>query len=341
MPRGTTTRNAATNSVAYVNARSRISIYRSTHDARRTTHGHSWQLLDHVVVRLGATIPEELPGPAHLLDHVEVHLRDYELVFVLAAFRQEVSARIHEVARAVELADVPRCLDADPIDTSHEVAVCHRVRGLLELPQVLRQALHRRRRIEHDLGTVQAEQSRAFGEVAVIADVDADRGVPRLEDGIAEVAGLEEELLPEAGRVRDVDLAVLAEVAAVGVDDGGGVVVDTRHLALIDRHDHHHLVFLRELLHPLDRRAGNRLGDVVPLGVLARTEVGAVEHFLQTKDLHALLACFLYIGKVLLEHCVADLRDRRVGIVDGVRHLDEATDDFSHYHLEITTFLSV
>src|SRR6266478_6359906 len=201
MPRGTTTRNAATNSVAYVNARSRISIHRSTHDARRTTHGRSWQLLDHVVVRLGATIPEELPGPAHLLDHVEVHLRDYELVFVLAAFRQEVSARIHEVARAVELADVPRCLDADPVDAAHEVAVRHRVRGLLELPQVLRQALHRRRRVEDNLGAMEAEQSRALGEMAVITDVDPDCRVARLEDGVAKVAGFEKKLLPESGNL--------------------------------------------------------------------------------------------------------------------------------------------
>ena len=83
------------------------------------------------------------------------------------------------------------------------------------------------------------------GKVPVVADVDADRRVARLEHRVAEVAGLEEVLLPEARGVRDVVLAVLAEVAAVGVVDRGGVVVDAGLLALVDRDDHRHLVFLR------------------------------------------------------------------------------------------------
>src|SRR5258706_6232429 len=216
MPRGTTTRNAATNSVAYVGARSRISVHRSTHDARRTTLGRSRQLPDHVVVGLGPAVAEELPRAPDLLDHIEVHLRDDELVFVLAALRQEVAARIHEVARAVELPHVPRRFDADAVAASHEVAVRDGMGRLFQLPQVLRQPLHRRRRIEDDFRTVEAEQSRALGKVPVIADVDADRCVPGLENRVSKVAGLEEELLPEARRVRDVVLAVFAEVAAVG-----------------------------------------------------------------------------------------------------------------------------
>src|SRR5947207_13732107 len=192
-----------------------------THDAPRTTHGSSWKLPYQVVVGVGPAVAEELPCAPDVLDDVEVHLRDDELVLVLAALRQEVAARIDEVARAVELPDLPRHFDADAIDAAHEVTVGDRVGRLFELPQILREPLHRRRRIEHDLGAVQAEQSRSLGEVAVITDVDADRGVAGLEDGVAEVAGLEEELFPEAGRVRDVVLAVLAEVAAVGVDHGG------------------------------------------------------------------------------------------------------------------------
>src|SRR2546430_4743116 len=63
---GTTTRKKATNSVAYVNARNRISIHRPTHYARRTTHGRSRQLPHHVVVGLGPAVAEELPGAPHL-----------------------------------------------------------------------------------------------------------------------------------------------------------------------------------------------------------------------------------------------------------------------------------
>ena len=136
-------------------------------------------------------------------------------------------------------------------------------------------------------------------------------------------------------------LAVLAEVAAVGVDDRGGIVIDAGHLAFVDRHDHHHLVLLGELLHQLDRGPRDRLGDVAPLRVLAGAEVGAVEDFLQAEELDALLACFLYIRKVLVHHGVPDLGDRGAGVIDRIRHLDEPADHFSHHHLEITTFLSV
>src|SRR5688572_32270716 len=55
----------------------------------------------------------------------------------------------------------------------------YRVRRLFELPQVLRQPGHRGRRIEDDLGAVQPEQASPFGEMAVVADVDADRSEER------------------------------------------------------------------------------------------------------------------------------------------------------------------
>src|SRR5690606_11387273 len=95
------------------------------------------QLLDHVLVGVRPAVAVELPGPARVLDHVEVHLGDHQLVVVLAAGGQEVAARIHEVAGAVELADVPRRLGADPVRAAHEVAVGDRVGRLLQLPQVL------------------------------------------------------------------------------------------------------------------------------------------------------------------------------------------------------------
>jgi hypothetical protein len=83
---------------------------------------------------------------------------------------------------------------------------------LLELPQVLTQAGDRRRRVEDDLGAVEAEFAPALGEVAVVTDIDADLTDRGVEDRIAEVAGPKVELLPETGiTVRDVVLAVATE----------------------------------------------------------------------------------------------------------------------------------
>ena len=60
------------------------------------------------------------------------------------------------------------------VDGADEVAVGHGVGRLLELPQVLGEAGDGGRGVEDDLGAVQAQAARAFGEVAVVADVDAD-----------------------------------------------------------------------------------------------------------------------------------------------------------------------
>src|SRR4029079_12584425 len=122
-------------------------------------------------------------------------------------------------------------------------------------------------------------------EVAVVTDVRADLRVARLEDREPEVARTEEELLPELVRVRDVVLAVLAEVRAVGIEDRRAVVVDAWLLALVERNHHRHLVLLRVRLHHLGRGPGDRLRRVVPKLVLARTEVGTVEDLLQSEDL--------------------------------------------------------
>ena len=72
----------------------------------------------------------------------------------------------------------------------------------------------------------------------------------RLKNGIARIAGSEIKLFPKARMaMRDVVLAIFAEVFAVGVDNGGSVVVDAGHLDFVDGDDEHHLIFLGDLLH--------------------------------------------------------------------------------------------
>ena len=104
--------------------------------------------------------------------------------------------------------------------------------------------------------------------------------------------GPEVELLPEALHVRDVRLAVLAQVLAVGVDHRRRVVVDARGLRvlLVHRDDEDHARLLGEVLHPLRGRAvRDQLGVAVVLGVLDLAEVRAVEQLLEEHHLRALL----------------------------------------------------
>src|SRR5918993_4992735 len=124
-------------------------------------------------VGLGPPVPIELPRVAHLLNQPEVEIGDDEFIAVAAADREYLPARVAEVALPVELADIPGRFDADAIDRADEIAVRYRVCRLLEFPQVLGKARHGRRRVEHDFGTVETEDPRAFGEMAVVADVNA------------------------------------------------------------------------------------------------------------------------------------------------------------------------
>src|SRR4051794_31119075 len=257
-------------------------------------------------VGVGAAVPVELPLIAHLADHVEVEIADDDLLVLAAAELPDVvAARVHELAAAVErhgLVAVLVVLPADPVGGGDEVAVRGRRGGLLDLPEAVRQARLGRVRGEHDLRAVQAQLAPPLGEVPVVADVDADRPDRGLEDGVAEVAGAEVELLPELLEVRDVVLAVLAEDGAVGIHHDGGVVVDPRLVLLVDREDHHHLQLLRELREALHRGAVGRLGVVVVLGVLGDAEVGAVEELLEADDLRTLLRCLPREALVLRDH---------------------------------------
>src|SRR5260370_668850 len=119
----------------------------------------------------------------------------------------------------------------------------------------------------------------SVGFRAAVTDVDADAGVTRLEDGVAGVHWREIKLFPEAWvTMGNVVLAVFAEVAAIGIDDGGGVEVDAGHFDFVDRDNKNHLVFLSELLHGGDRRtARNPFGELVPAGFLLRAKIRALE----------------------------------------------------------------
>src|SRR6185503_10106073 len=171
------------------------------------------------VVRIGAPVAVELPDVAHFADLVEIELGRDQFAAVARTGRDETSARIAKVALPVEFADVPRRLGADAVDRADEVGIRDRVRRLFELPQVFGKAGDSRRRIEDDFGAAESERTRAFRKMTVIADVDADLAVLGLEYRIAQIAGTKIELLPESRQaMRDVVLAVLAQVAAIGVD---------------------------------------------------------------------------------------------------------------------------
>src|SRR5438445_272381 len=264
-------------------------------------------------VRLRTSIAIELPGIADLLNFVEIQLGDKQLVFVAAGLCDEFAARIAEIALAVELADFPGLLGAYAIDGGDKVSVRYGMRGLLQFPQIFGKAGDGSRGIVDNLGAIESENARAFRKMAVVANVDAHARVARVKDRVTGVARREIKFLPEARMaVRDVVLAIFSEVAAVGVDHRGRIVVDAGHLHFINRDDEYHLVLLRELLHARDGRAVRHpLGQFVPSRLLLGAKVGSVEKFLEAEDLHLLLGGIRDEALVLGDHLFFNVAERQ------------------------------
>jgi hypothetical protein len=99
-----------------------------------------------------------------------------------------------------------------------------------------------------------------------------------------------------------VRLAVLAEVAPVGVDDRGRVVEDAGLLLLVHRQHHHHAQLGGERLEALGGRPRDRLGVRVVLLVLDLAEVRAVEELLEADHLRALGGGLAGVLLVSLDH---------------------------------------
>ena len=184
--------------------------------------------------------------------------------------------------------------------------------------------LNRGRGVVHDFGAAQAERPGAFRKVPVVADVNADLRVGRPEHRIPQVAGAKEVLLPEAGGLRYVRLAVLAEVAAVRVDDRRRVVENAGVFLLVQGNHDHHGVPAGVCRDALRRGSRDGLGGGKPRGILTGAEIRRVEYLLQAKDLNAPAACFLDERNVPGHHAGGDFAHVSLCAALGQCHLDEA-----------------
>jgi len=292
-------------------------------------------------VGFGASVAIKLPGVADFLDVIEIEFGNEEFVFVAARLRDDFSARIAEIALSVEFADFPGSFCANAINGCDEVLIGDGVSRLLEFPEIFGEPCDGGGGIVDNFRAVQAEDSRAFGEMAVVADVNADAGVARLEDGIAGITRSEIELFPKAWMaMRNVVLAIFAEVAAVGVDHRGRIEIKPGHFDLVNGNHEDHLMFFRELLHVRDSGAvGDGLGEFVPTSLLLGAKIGAVEKFLESEDLNFFLCCGGDEVVMLRHHFLFDLRERILLRRPFTTGLDQtAADNTGHDHLP-TSFM--
>src|ERR1019366_3747387 len=194
---------------------------------------------DEISIHIGPAVTEELPRPPHLGNHVEIQIRRHNLIFVARSFGKNLAPRIAKVTLPIELSDVPGWLCPNTVDGSHEVSICHCVRRLLELPQILAQSSDGSRGIEHNLRAVKSKSPGSFGKMPVVADIYTDLAESEVEYREAEIPGPEVKLLPEAWRhMGNVCLPVLAQILTVTPHYRCGVVKDPFFFDLIHRHHH-------------------------------------------------------------------------------------------------------
>src|SRR5712692_9147438 len=145
-----------------------------------------------------AAVAIELPGVADFLDFVEIQFGDEEFILVAAGLLDDFAARVAEVAFAVKFADFPGSFGADAVDGGNEIRVGYRVSGLLEFPKIFGETGDSGGGVVDNFRAVEAEDARAFGEVAVVTDVDADAGIASLKNGVPGVSRREVKFFPEA-----------------------------------------------------------------------------------------------------------------------------------------------
>src|SRR5438445_783973 len=143
--------------------------------------------LHHIPIHVRAPVPVELPGVPHLAYEIQIEVGDEELLVFLRSLRDDLAARVREVARAVVVVRTELFLLSDTIDRPHPVAVRDGMGGLLDEPKVHRQPARGGRGNEDELRSVKAEHPRALGEVAVVADVHADLPHGGVENRLVEV----------------------------------------------------------------------------------------------------------------------------------------------------------
>src|SRR6185436_4303571 len=92
-----------------------------------------------------------------------------------------------------------------------------------------------RRGVEENLSSAQRGQTGGLRVPLIPANQNSDPSVPGLPDREAEISGREIEFFMVERIVRNMHLAIFPEIAPVGIENGGGIVVDAGSSALEQR----------------------------------------------------------------------------------------------------------
>src|SRR3990172_9508135 len=241
-------------------------------------------------IGVDAAVSQEVKELPELSDASEIEVRDQHFLLGPGP-SQNLSERIGDEALAVERHLV---LDSDPVHGGDEDAVGDGVRaddrppGLGgAVPGPVRLGADGRR-VEEYLGAFKREDPRYFGKPLVPANPDSDDPVAGGKDRIAEVSRGEVELLVILRSVGNVGLAVLPELAAIGVEDDGGIEIDPGPRLFEDGDDEDDSELRRERRHALGGFRGQRFGERIAAHIYTLRKVAGLEELLEADNCGAL-----------------------------------------------------
>src|ERR1043166_2812472 len=250
------------------------------------------QLIDEPLLDPGigvdTAIAQERPMRPRYIDTIPVDFGHHDLFAIGAPFRDDLAARRDDEALAPELDAVAagRRFMTDAIDRRDVTAVRDRVAALHGFPGgILGRAVlfflawmpTDRCRIKKNLRAAKGGEPRRFRIPLVPTNADADfsvRGRPCLE---SEIARREIKLFVVRRIVRDMHLAILAEITPVRIDDRGGVVINAGRAFLKKRGDDDRASFARDFLQLRRRRSRNFLGEREVRVIFALAEILGAE----------------------------------------------------------------
>jgi len=135
--------------------------------------------------------------------------------------------------------------------------------------------------IENDLRSAEGGDAGALGIPLIPANLHADFAVVRLEIRETEITGREIKFFVVERIVWDVHFAIFAEEAAVGVENGAGVVVDAGGAALEKRNDKNDFFLFRYFGEGVGCGTGNRFGKIEKIGIFLAAEIFAPKQLMQ------------------------------------------------------------
>ena len=173
--------------------------------------------------------------------------------------------------------------------------------------------------IKDNLCALQSGEARTFRIPLIPANLNADAAIGGIEIREAEIAWGEIKLFVVERIVGNVHLAIFAEVGAIGIENGAGVVVNAGGAAFENGNDERDFLFFSDLREALGGGAGNGFGEIEEFGIFGAAKIFAGEKLVETDDLSATRGRFVDFfggtGEIFF-------------FVGGARHLHETDRKF-------------